>query len=889
MTTRTTRTRWLLVTAVALLVVVSATGLVGVAAAQPTVSISQTTQSGSTVAPGDTVTVEATMNYGEVNSPGIDATLPSGWTVVSHTDDGGSYGPPEPAWVWLEGDNDGVNGSHTVTYTVQVPSDAAQGTYTISADGTAIDPADSSFVSSTDDLVITVDEQQAPTADAGSDQTVDEETVVTLDASGSSDPDGDSLSYSWTVTDDAGTGVTLSDASAAQPTFTAPTVESATTLSFEVEVSDGNGNTDTDTVEVTVQPVETNQPPTADAGQDQTVDEGASVSLDASGSSDPDGDTITYTWSQTSGPDVSLSDAAAAQPTVTAPSVTTPTTLEFMVTVSDGNGGTDTDTVAITVQPLSTQPSVSLTQSATSPTTVSPGGTVSANVTLDYEDINSPGIDVTLPSGWTVVSHTDDGGSYGPPEPAWVWLEGDNDGVNGSHTVTYTVQVPETASPGTYTISGEGSGINPADGASVIGSGDLTVTVQAQNEAPTADAGDNQTVDEGTTVALDAAGSADSDGSIETYAWTQTDGPSVTLSDASSAAPTFDAPDVDSPTTLTFELEVTDDDGATDTDTVTISVTDETDVGTYGVSTGQASDVVINTSTATNASATLSGDLTLGDKSEATTYVRFWVQGQPETTYWYDGETMTQSGEFDLDVVLSPSTTYMWQTLAESGDGDWKVGQTKTFTTPIGQFFGATTDDPTEVGVETATLNGELLNLGDNDNATVYFTYWEQGQKESTLTWYTGSVQNSTGPFNTTVELDPGTAYAYRAFGQSNEGEWKAGPVKTFTTQADQAYSVTTDKATAVASDSATLNGELTGLGDYDSATVYFTYWKQGQKGSTLTWWTGSSTTSPGPYSADVTGLDSETTYVVQAYAQSDEGKWTAGSQQTVTTSAGGG
>jgi hypothetical protein len=77
---------------------------------------------------------------------------------------------------------------------------------------------------------------------------------VTLDASGSSDPDvGDTLGYSWTVTDDAGTGVSLSVQDDAQPTFTAPEVDSETTLTFEVEVTDSNGATDTDTVSVTVE------------------------------------------------------------------------------------------------------------------------------------------------------------------------------------------------------------------------------------------------------------------------------------------------------------------------------------------------------------------------------------------------------------------------------------------------------------------------------------------------------------------------------------------------------------------------------------------------------------------------------------------------------------
>ncbi|MUW14087.1 hypothetical protein GJ633_05005, partial [Halorubrum sp. CBA1125] len=94
------------------------------------------------------------------------------------------------------------------------------------------------------------DGNSPPTADAGSDVTVNEGTSVTLDASGSDDQDDDSLTYSWLQT--SGTSVTLSDTSAEQPTFTAPEVSGSETLAFEVEVDDGQA-TDTDTVSVTVQ------------------------------------------------------------------------------------------------------------------------------------------------------------------------------------------------------------------------------------------------------------------------------------------------------------------------------------------------------------------------------------------------------------------------------------------------------------------------------------------------------------------------------------------------------------------------------------------------------------------------------------------------------------
>ncbi len=195
---------------------------------------------------------------------------------------------------------------------------------------------------------------QAPVADAGPDQMVDEVQVVTLSALNSMDADDGIAQFQWHQTE--GPAVLLDSPDSEETTFTAPDVGTdGAALVFELTVTDFSGATATDSCIVNVSWV--NMPPTARAGEDQTVPEGAEVTLDAAASSDPDNGIAAFKWRQVQGPSVALTDNTAAQPIFQAPQVGPEgASILFELTVTDGGGLQDTDTCMVTIKSVNSPP-----------------------------------------------------------------------------------------------------------------------------------------------------------------------------------------------------------------------------------------------------------------------------------------------------------------------------------------------------------------------------------------------------------------------------------------------------------------------------------------------------------------------------------------------------
>lgn len=194
------------------------------------------------------------------------------------------------------------------------------------------------------DLVWTFEGQPAntrPVANAGPDQTARTGTVVTLDGTGSTDADGQALSYRWSLlARPAGSAAVLSSTTAPRPTFT---VDRGGDYIFRLVVNDGQIDSVFDEVQVST----LNSAPIANAGADRTVARGSLVTLDGAASSDPDFDALAFRWSVTARPNGSvaaLSDATAMQPQIR---LDLPGEYRFALVVNDGEFDSSADSVAI--------------------------------------------------------------------------------------------------------------------------------------------------------------------------------------------------------------------------------------------------------------------------------------------------------------------------------------------------------------------------------------------------------------------------------------------------------------------------------------------------------------------------------------------------------------
>ena len=280
-----------------------------------------------------------------------------------------------------------------------------------------------------------------PVASAGTTQSIVAGAIVTLDGSASTDPNGDTLTYSWTVTSKPSrSSAELSSATLAKPTFT-PDV--AGVYVFNLVVNDGKVSSAAATVTINVSVA--NVAPVARAGTAQNVITGAVVTLDCSASSDVSNDPLTYSWAFASKPigsNAALSSATVIKPTFT-PDVVGEYVLNLVV--NDGMANSALATVTVTSTSTSTGTGDSsppqLKSFTISPATIDTSSQ-SQSVTLNLRlTDNLSGVAVN--NIWLSFSNPSDGSVItGHP----LLVSGNN--LDGNYSCS--LQVPKYAPQGTW-------------------------------------------------------------------------------------------------------------------------------------------------------------------------------------------------------------------------------------------------------------------------------------------------------------------------------------------------------------------------------------------------------------------------------------------------------
>ncbi len=291
---------------------------------------------------------------------------------------------------------------------------------------------------------------------------------------------------------------------------------------------------------------EPNQSPIADAGPDQVVDEGVTITLSGLNSTDPDGEIVSYHWEQSIGDPVVLSDPWVPETSFPSPDVSMDgESLSFQLTVIDDYGSESSDTCIVNV------------------------------VWVNDPPVAEAGSDQTVLGGEEVVldasmsSDPDDGiATY-----LWEQTGGPSVSLSGVDSIQAFFIAPDVGDSGealtfTLTVTDNG-GLKAVDTCVVNVEGWI-------NLPPIADAGPDQEVYEQDTVTLDGSGSTDPDDGISSYLWTQTAGTPVTLSDTLAMTPTFIAPLAETDgEVLGFELTITDQGGLKSTDNCSVVVNQE--------------------------------------------------------------------------------------------------------------------------------------------------------------------------------------------------------------------------------------------------------------------------------------------------------------------------
>ena len=481
----------------------------------------------------------------------------------------------------------------------------------------------------------------------------------------------------------------------------------------------------------------------------------------------------------------------------------------FTLTVEDADGtritllqdedGNAIDTLAVTITIVGTD----------DPPTIS--GALTGAVTEDSDEDRTTGL-LTV----TAVDNADLVTAFTE--------QADVPGTYGSFTLTeggawtYTL---DNADPETNALA---AGVTRSDVFTVVFAADtsvtqaVTITVTGANDAPTADAGASQSVFVGATVTLAGRGTdPDTGDSIVAYTWTQSGSPTVTLSDATVARPTFTAPDVMSATTLTFALVVNDGEADSDrADTVTITV--------FPGITGDTTGMVTEDATVTTATGVLDNPIG-GFEAQAGASDRANGQGA------YGSFTLATDGAWTYTLDNAAADTDALPAGATVTDiftavSNMNAGVTQAVTITVTGANDAPTalpgDDRTVPREAMVNLSGRGTDPDTGDQAELTYA-WTQTGGTPTVTLAPAPGAPATGVTFTAPEVDANTPLTFTLTVTDRQGAADTAPVMVTINAGSTASDITGDIFGLVTEDAEpnTATGALT-VTDVDNGTHNF-------------------------------------------------------------------
>lgn len=379
---------------------------------------------------------------------------------------------------------------------------------------------------------------KAPIANAGADVSIST-TIGSVSLKGTgTDSDGKIERYCWKRISGPSSG-TIASASSAATTVSGLTV--AGTYEYELTVMDNRASWAKDTVKVTVSAGTINVAPVARAGSDINIQLPTnSVSLNGSSSTDADGTIVKFAWTKVSTLAATIASPSSASTSITGLVAGTHT---FRLTVTDNAGASHSDDIVVTVKALNVSP---VARAGSDVSITLPTNSVSLNGSSSSDADGS-----IVKFAWTKVSTL--AATISAASSASTTVTGM---VAGTHTFRLTVT--------------DNNGASHSDNIVVVVNPDPTAGQQFPNMPPVANAGSDRTITLPTnSVSLSGSGSKDPDGTITKYSWTKVSSLSATISSPSSSSTTVSGLVAG---THTFRLTVTDDDGATHSDDVKVTV-----------------------------------------------------------------------------------------------------------------------------------------------------------------------------------------------------------------------------------------------------------------------------------------------------------------------------